>query len=109
MKTPFIGQLDRKIQIIKETQVQNAMGEQKATESVVAQPFAFMEENGGNEDVEGKVRHIIQRKYTIRYNSDILANGHEYLVSDGGEKFEIYHVMQIGRKQHLQLLVTKHE
>lgn len=109
MKNPYIGQLDHKIQIIKETLVQNTMGEQKPTETVVASPWAFMEESGGDEDVEGKVRHLINRKYTIRYNSDILTNGADYLVLDNGIKYQIYHVMAIGRKQHLQLLVNKYE
>jgi len=109
MKTPYIGQLDHKIQVIKETLVQNALGEQKPTQSIIAEPWAFMEESGGNEDVEGKVRHLINRKYTIRYSSDILKNGSDYLVLDNGIKYEIYHVMAIGRKQHLQLLVNIYE
>lgn len=109
MKSPYIGQLDRKISVVQETFTQNAMGEQKPTQVVVASPWAFMEDSSGSEDVEGKIKHLIDRKYTIRYNSDILANGHEYLVIDGSATFDIYHVMEIGRKQHIQLLVTKHE
>lgn len=108
-KNPYIGQMDRKIQVVQETLTQNAMGEQKPSETVVASPWAFMEEAGGEEDVEGKIRHLIERKYTIRYNSDILANGHEYIIKDGSQTFAIYHVVEIGRKKHIQLLATKYE
>lgn len=109
MKSPFIGQMDRKIQIVSETLSQNTMGEQKPSETVIASAFAHMEEAGGDEDVEGKVRHLTNRRYTIRFNSDILTNGNKYILKDAGVKYGIYHVNEIGRKQHLQLLVNKYE
>lgn len=109
MKNPFVGQLDRVIQIIAETNTQNQVGEQRPSETVVAQPWAYMVESGGDEDVDGKIRHLIERRYIIRYNSDVLANGHEYIVRDNNVNYEVYHVMELGRKQHLQLLVKRNE
>lgn len=108
-KNPFIGQLDRKIQVVQETFTQNTMGEQKPGETVIANPWAYMEEAGGDEDVDGKIRHLIERKYTIRYNNNILANGHEYIIKDGALTFAIFHVLEVGRKKHIQLLAAKHE
>lgn len=109
MKNPFVGQLDRVIQIIAQISTQNTMGEQKPSDSVVAQPWAYMIESGGEEDVDGKIRHLIDRKYIIRYNSDVLTNGHKYIVRDNSVDYEVYHVMELGRRKHLQLLVKKSE
>ena len=107
--TTYIGQMDRKVSIFQETKVQNSTGEEKTTNVLVAQPFAYMEEHKGDEDVEGKVRQLIDRKYTIRYNATIAANGNKYLLQDGSLLFRVYHLMEKGRKQHLQLLVTRYE
>lgn len=109
IKTPYIGQLDRKIQIIKEEVTRATTGEEKPVDAIVIQPYAFMEELSGDEDVEGKVIHLTDRKYTIRYHSDVLANGYKYFVVDGGLKFTITHVKEIGRNHYLQLLVKRSE
>ena len=74
-----------------------------------ANPYAKMEENNGSEDVEGKVRHLVERTYTIRYNKDVLDNGHNYKVVDGSLTFDIYHVKELARKRFLKLLVTVYE
>lgn len=105
----YIGQMDRKISIFQETKTQNSTGEEKKTAVLIAQPFAFMEEHKGDEDVEGKVRQLIDRKYFIRYNQTIATNGNKYILQDGANVYRIYHLMEVGRKQHLQLLVTKYE
>lgn len=108
-KNPFIGQMDRKVQIFQETKVQDATGEEKKTAALVSEPFAFMEEHKGDEDVEGKVRQLIDRKYTIRYNSSIATSGNKFILQDGALVYRIYHVLELGRKKHLQLLVTVYE
>lgn len=108
-KNPYIGQMDRKVQIFEETKVQDATGEEKKTAVLVSEPFAFMEEHKGDEDVEGKVRQLIDRKYTIRYNNTIATSGNKFVLKDGTLIYRIYHVLEIGRKQHLQLLVTVYE
>lgn len=109
IKTPYIGQLDRKIQVVTETMTRATTGEEKPVDAVVIQPYAFMEEQHGDEDVEGKVIHLIDRKYTIRYHSDVLVNGAKYYVKDGGIKYTITHIKEIGRHQYLQLLVKRSE
>lgn len=108
-KNPYIGQLDRKITVLREVFAQNTTGEQKPTLEVVSDTWAFMEEQSGDEDVEGKVRHLINRRYTIRYNSTIATTGTKLKVVDNNVSYNIYHVKEIGRKQHLQLLVASYE
>lgn len=106
---PFIGQMDRRITVKSVTKSQNSTGEEVSTLATVAQPWAYMEEKNGNEDIEGKVIHIVDRSYIIRYNDTIKTSGFEMKVIDGSDEFDIYHVKELGRRQHLQLLVTRNE
>lgn len=108
-KLPFIGQMDRRITIQQEVVTQNSTGEAVATLTTIANPWAHMSEASGNEDVEGKVRHLITRTYTIRYNTTVFSLSNQLKVVDGSKTFEVYHVKELGRKQHLQLLVTDYE
>ena len=108
-KTPFIGQLDRKIQIVELVKTQNSTGEMEVTQNVISEPFAQMNDVSGSEDVEGKIRHIINRTYTIRHNTSLLGKATELVVLDNGQKFNIYHATEIGRKQYLKLLVRDYE
>ena len=106
---PYIGQKDRQVQIIEQTEVSSATGAPVKTNVVKANPFAYMKDVSGGEDVEGKVRHLVNRTYTIRYNSDIATNGFKYFLLDGGAKFFIEHVKEIGRKDHLELICRLYE
>lgn len=108
-ENPFIGQMDRLISVEQMSKTQNASGEEVVSWSAVASPWAYMQDISGNEEVEGKVVHLISRRYTIRYNSTIAATGNEMRVVDGSDTFNVYHVKPLGRKKHLQLLVTDYE
>jgi len=108
-KSPFIGQLDRVISIVELIETRNTTGEMDVTEAVIATPYAFMNDVSGSEDVEGKIRHLINRTYVIRYNELIKSKATEMMVIDGNQKFDIYHVQEIGRRKHLKLLVRDYE
>lgn len=108
-KTPFIGHLDRKVQIVEHAKTQNSTGEMEVAQNVISVPFAQMIDVSGSEDVEGKIRHIINRYYIIRYNAMIRLRASELMVIDGGQQYDIYHVIEIGRKQFLKLLVREYE
>jgi head-tail adaptor len=109
VKTPFIGQLDRKITITQIVNSRNSINVNKPTETTVAEPYAHMQDVSGNEELEGKVFHLVDRKYTIRYNQEIAKKGHEMLLLDDGEKFKIKHVKQIGRRNYLELICERNE
>lgn len=108
-EVPYIGQMDRLIGIQAEVTTRTTTGEEQASFEVVAAPYAYMEEANGSEEVDGKVRHLITRTYTIRYNANVLQNGTKYKVLDEGIQFDVYHVKQIGRKRFLKLMVTNYE
>lgn len=110
MKTsPFIGQMDRKIIVVSKTITRDSTGGETFTEETICEPYACLNEQNGNEDVEGKVIHLINRSYTIRYRSDVKDVAVKLIVIDGGQRYEIYHVREIGRKSHLALLVKGYE
>jgi head-tail adaptor len=108
-KTPFIGSLDTKITIINIVNSRNSINVNKPKEITVAEPYANMQDISGDEEVEGKVFHLIDRKYTIRYREEIAKKGHEMLLLHDGEKFKIKHVKQIGRRNYLELICERNE
>jgi head-tail adaptor len=108
-KTPFIGQLDRKIQIVELVKTQNTTGEMEVAQLVLSEPYAQMNDVSGNEDVEGKIRHIINRFYIIRYSETIRMHASELILIDNGQQFSIYHAVELGRKKYLKLLVRDYE
>lgn len=105
MENPFIGQMDRKIKVIELVKVRTSTGSAPVVEKVIANPFAFMKEISGDEEAEGKIRHLVNRTYTIRYNAEIKAKSNQLKVKDGDATFEVIHVKELGRKKHLQLMV----
>ncbi|OXB01745.1 hypothetical protein B0A75_04705 [Flavobacterium oncorhynchi] len=107
-KSPYIGQMNRKIKIVEFEKTQNSTGEEEIAENVISEPFAFMNEVSGSEDADGKIRHIVNRTYTIRYNTSVLRKATELVVYDNEQKFSVYHVKEIGNT-HLVLLVTNYE
>lgn len=106
---PFIGQMDRLIEIIEKKKATNSLGEIKTTESIVASPWAHMKDVSGTEDVEGKIKHLVNRTYTIRYNSVVKEKSNQLVVNDDGTRYEVLHVIEIGRKSHLELRVRMYE
>lgn len=108
-KTPFIGQMDRLISIVELVKTRNSTGEEETTNSVVAIPYAQMTDVSGNEDIEGKVRHLINRTYIIRYNPTVKAKANALVIIDESKKYDVYHIKEIGRKKYLEILVKDYE
>ena len=71
MDNPFIGQMDRKIQLVQKVKTQTSTGSEVSSEAVMASPFAYMKDMSGGEEVDGKVKHLVARTYTIRFNQEI--------------------------------------
>lgn len=100
--------MNRKIQIVELIKQQNSTGEEETTQNVISEPFAFMDDVSGSEDAEGKIRHIVNRTYTIRHNTSVLRKATELVVLDNGQKFSVYYVKEVGRT-HLILGVNLYE
>lgn len=108
-ENPFIGQMDRVVQIVKFEKTRNPTGEQITTNEVVCNPYAKMEDMSGGEDVEGKVRYLVNRKYTIRYNAQVSLLKNKLALIDEGVTYDVVNVIPIGRKKHLTLIVKNYE
>jgi len=112
-QNPFIGQLDRKIVISEITTVNSAIGFNEETETIFCEPYAMLTDVSGSEDVDGKVIHLVNRKYTIRYRKEIAQRGHEMILTDSTsgaqERFKIIHTKLIGRRSHLELTCSRVE
>ena len=108
-KKPFIGQLDRKVVILKLVKTQSSTGSTKPVEQTVIAVFAKMDENSGNEELDGKVMHVVNRSYTIRYDQKILNFGKDYILLDGNVRYKIINIAEIGRRQYLSLKVNVYE
>lgn len=109
MENPFIGQMDRKIQLVQKVKMQTSTGSETSSEMVVSSPYAYMKDISGGEEIEGKVKHIISRTYIIRYNTIIKQKGTSLIVIDENRKFEILHIIELGRKKHLEIRCKSYE
>lgn len=101
---PFIGKMDKKIQIVLVGKTRDDAGGIGTAETVVCNPYAYMKEVSGDVDPEGKIRHLVNRTYTIRFNSEVLLKSTQLQVKDGDLVFEVFHIKEIGRKSHLEIL-----
>lgn len=108
-KNPFIGQMDRKIRLVEKIPVRTATGSEVSNEDIVAEPWACMNDLSGLEDVEGKIRHLVNRTYIVRYNPVIKEKGTALILLDEGKKYEILHIIELKRRQHLELRVKLYE
>jgi hypothetical protein len=68
-----------------------------------------MKDISGGEEVDGKVRHLVSRIYTIWFNPIIKEKGTALIVIDEGRKFEVLHTIEIGRRHYLELRVKAYE
>lgn len=108
MDKPFIGQMNRKIALVEKEITQTSTGSEKTTEITICEPYAAMKDLSGNEDVEGKVIHLVNRSYTIRVNAEVKSKSTKLIVIDADQRFEIIHIKEIG-KTHLEIMCKNYE
>lgn len=106
---PFIGQMDRKVVLVEKTTSQSDSGAETVNEVQVANPWAYMQDISGTEDTEGKIKHLVNRTYTIRFNDVVKAKKNNLILIDDSIKYEVIHIIEIGRKQHLEIRVKLYE
>ena len=111
MGKPFIGQKDRKIEVIELVKTRDALMAEVTTETenVISTPWAYMQESGGGELEQGKILHLVDRSYTIRYNAIVREKSNQLVVVDRGKRYQVIHVIEIGRKDHLEIRVKLYE
>jgi head-tail adaptor len=106
---PFIGKKDRKIKLVEKVSIASTTGAETTSSVLVSEPWACMKDLSGTEDVEGKIRHLVNRTYLVRYNPVIKEKGTALVLIDEGKEYEIIHILNIGRKDHLELRVKLYE
>lgn len=106
---PFIGQLDRKVTIKQKVNQRDDVGGYQTSFTPLASSFAKMEEVSGKEDEEGKLIHLIDRKYFVRYRSEYKENRTNLILEDDGQMYEVIHVLEHGRKAFLEFRVKRYE
>jgi len=104
-----IGQLDRRVTIKQLQTITEPTGEKINTEVVFKILWAKLEDVSGNESEQGKIVALNVRKYTIRYNKQILLEGEKLLVEDIDGVYNINSVVQEGFKEYLTLRCSKRE
>ena len=105
-----IGQLNHPVILNKITTVVSATGQKTKTEVQFVNPlWALLDDVSGNESVDGKVIALNVRKYTIRYNEEIVKEGEKMVVVDMDGSYNIHSIEQIGRKNYLVLKCSKRE
>lgn len=109
VKTPYVGQLNRKIKIIDTISTQNSIGEEELIKCVICQPWAYMGEVSGGEDVEGKILHRTTRKFVVRYRKEIKQLSNKLILEYDGVEYNVTHVKELGRKSFLELQVVDYE
>lgn len=106
---PYIGKMDRLVDIKKTVKTQSDTGAQKTEDELVCRSWAALEEGRGVEELEGKVMHGADLAYVMRWNSDVRRNGKDYVLIDRDTRYRIVHVEELGRKRHMRLNVTVYE
>lgn len=106
-----IGNLDRRVSVVKYSDTQSETGAPAHAEETVITVWAAVKFVSGNEDVEGKVISLNIRNYIMRYFPEIVTEGEQYWIKDlkdGGE-FNIHHVEQIGRNEYVVCKASRRE
>lgn len=101
--------MDRKVSIVKFVSTRNSTNEKEVTQEVISEPWASMDDISGTEDVEGKIRYLVNKKFTIRYNQEVNDLKNQLGLLFEGKLFDVINVIEIGRKSHLQLIVKNYE
>ncbi|MFH6966477.1 head-tail adaptor protein [Flavobacterium sp. FlaQc-28] len=101
--------MDRKVSIVKFVATRNSTNEKEVTQEVIATPWAYMEDVSGTEDVEGKVRYLVSKKFTIRYNAVVNDLKNQLGLLHDGKLFNVINVVEIGRRSHLLIVVKDYE
>lgn len=109
LANPYIGKMDRLVDIKKTVKSQSDTGAQKTDDELVCRSWAALEEGRGGEELDGKVMHGADLAYVMRWNSDVRRNGKDYVIIDRDTRYRIVNVEELGRKRHVRLNVTVYE
>lgn len=105
----YIGKLDKRIGIYKETDVKDPSGAVIKTPVLYKNLWAKSTDVNENENEDGKIYLVQIRNYIIRYDSEILLNGEQMHIIDRDGTYYIAGIKSIGRNKYLDLKTVKRE
>lgn len=105
----YIGQLDRRIELVQYSIVKSSTGSPEKTETSLGNFWAKLQDLSGNEEVDGRVISLNVRKYVMQYQSQLVQDGVKFYLKDEDGEYNIHHVAHIGRKEYLELKTSKRE
>jgi len=108
-KAVYIGQLDRLVNINQIQTTITTTGEKIKSEVLYAQTWTKLDDVSGNENEDGKIIALNVRKYTVRYDNELVQNGTQMSIDDADGTYNIHSVEQIERKNYLILKCSKRE
>lgn len=110
VKKPFIGQMDRRITIVKLVKSPDLTGGIKTTDETICEVFSSVTDLSGSDTVEGKVMNIARRSYRIRYQPVVAAWGKDFVIIDGASRLRIVAPpVELGRRSYLELTAEYYE
>ena len=105
-----IGDLRHLVILKKITTTPSDTGSAVETEQVFRDAlWTKLDDVSGSESEEGKIIGLNVRKYTCRYDLEIVKNGIKMLITDVDGTYNVNSVAQIGFKSYLQLRCSKRE
>lgn len=110
-KKTRIGQLKRRVQIVKGIKTTSTTGTITTEEEVVKNCFAQQIEVSGNEEEEGKVRSLFSTVFIVRYDAVLIKGkaSEMFVVDEYNCKYNIISVIEKTYKQYLQINTIRRE
>lgn len=106
----YIGQLDTRIEIfLSSNAVASSTGETQKNDVSVGECQARVEDNGGEEEEDGKIYYSASKTFVTRYIQEVQEDGERMFVRLNGKDYDIYSVEVVGRNRFLKLKATKRE
>lgn len=100
-----IGKMDRKVEVQTPAVTVDTFGQRNETWSTRVTAWASKRDEFANERVEaGQVVEVVRTTWTMRYDSTVKAT-HRILY--GGEHYYILGIVELGRKEGMQILTEK--
>jgi len=108
-KVAHIGQMDRRVELIKYDKTITDTGERTKIEVSLGFVWSKLQDVSGTEEIEGKVISLSVRRYIIRWRNDVVQSGVTFYIKDEDGEYNVHSVEHQGRKEYLVLKSSKRE
>lgn len=105
----YIGQLDHRAAIYEYQNTKTSTGEDAQVEVPYKNAWCKIDDAGAKEVEDGKISLYAVRKYTIRYDENIMQRGEEMFIKETDGDYRVTSIQLIGRKNYMVLKTLKRE